>query len=104
MSGERGRELLRQWRATGRHEEKTPRLKRPRVALAQPVRPGTRLGVIAPYRAQARLLRRALRATCKSRLEDGSIQVSTVHKFQGEERDLIVFDTTDAPRRTARGA
>lgn len=55
------------------------------------------IGVIAPYRAQARLLRRALRATCRSRLEDGSLQVSTVHKFQGEERDLIVFDTTDAP-------
>lgn len=57
----------------------------------------TNVGVIAPYRAQARAIRAALRGRCRRRLEDGSIQVSTVHKFQGEERDLIVFDSTDAP-------
>lgn len=57
------------------------------------------VGVIAPYRAQARLLRAALGRTCRARLEDGSLQVSTVHRFQGEERDLIVFDTTAAPGR-----
>lgn len=59
------------------------------------------VGVIAPYRAQARLIRAALRRTCRARLESGAIQVSTVHRFQGEERDLIVFDTTDAPGRGA---
>ncbi|MCO5170388.1 MAG: DNA2/NAM7 family helicase [Planctomycetes bacterium] len=57
----------------------------------------TSVGVIAPYRAQARAIRAALRDRCPARLEDGSVQVSTVHRFQGEERDLIVFDTTDAP-------
>lgn len=55
------------------------------------------IGVIAPYRAQARLIRGLLRRSCRARLQDGSIQVSTVHRFQGEERDLIVFDTTSAP-------
>jgi hypothetical protein len=55
------------------------------------------IGVIAPYRAQARAIRKAVRGRCRDRLDDGSIQASTVHKFQGEERDLIIFDTTDAP-------
>jgi superfamily I DNA and/or RNA helicase len=60
------------------------------------------VGVIAPYRAQARALRDALRERCRARVDDGSIQVSTVHRFQGEERDLIVFDTTDAPGKSGR--
>lgn len=60
------------------------------------------VGVIAPYRAQARALRGALRHRCPGKLDDGSLQVSTVHRFQGEERDLIVFDTTDAPGASGR--
>lgn len=55
------------------------------------------VGVIAPYRAQARTIRAAIAARGRARLQDGSLQVSTVHRFQGEERDVVVFDTTDAP-------
>lgn len=48
--------------------------------------------VVTPYRAQARLLEAARRD-----LADGDrIAVATVHRFQGSERDSIVFDLVDA--------
>jgi len=48
-----------------------------------------RLGVIAPFRPQVRLLRNSV---------DGTVaptHVDTVHRFQGGERDVIIFDSTD---------
>jgi KaiC/GvpD/RAD55 family RecA-like ATPase len=50
------------------------------------------VGIITPYRAQARFLR----ATLNSMNLDGSvISAATVHTFQGNERDVIVFDFVD---------
>ncbi len=50
------------------------------------------IGIITPYVEQARLIRQFLSATqAKS-----GIECSTVHRFQGHERDLIIFDTADA--------
>lgn len=50
------------------------------------------LGVIAPYRAQADLI--------KSLLEEcslaGTVSVGTVHKFQGSERGAIILDLTES--------
>ncbi len=43
------------------------------------------IGVIAPYRAQVR--------TIQERLDDDSIDVSTVHKFQGREKRNIILST-----------
>jgi superfamily I DNA and/or RNA helicase len=51
------------------------------------------VAVIAPYRAQARLIWRLLR---DARL-DRSVDVGTVHRFQGLERRAVVFDTVEAP-------
>ncbi|MGN9810216.1 DEAD/DEAH box helicase [Micromonospora sp. BQ11] len=49
------------------------------------------LGVISPFAAQARLLESLLPA---SDLEDWA--ASTVHRFQGGERDIVVYDTVDS--------
>ncbi|ADU51925.1 DNA topoisomerase I [Thermaerobacter marianensis DSM 12885] len=51
------------------------------------------IGVVAPYRAQVRLLQ-ALRDELG--LPAQRVQVATVHRFQGSERDVIIFDLTDA--------
>lgn len=47
------------------------------------------LGIISPYRAQARLQSRLLIDASKE-----NTSCATVHKFQGRERDAIIFDTT----------
>ncbi len=46
---------------------------------------GDRIGIISPYAAQARFVR--------SLVGDGA---STVHRYQGDERDTILFDVTEA--------
>lgn len=46
------------------------------------------VGVISPYRAQADLIRALVPL-------GGGIDVATIHRFQGSERDAIVFDLTD---------
>lgn len=52
---------------------------------------GGELGVIAPYRAQAKLLRKLF-----ADMGDEDTICSTVHKFQGREKDAIIFDSTDS--------
>ena len=47
------------------------------------------IGVITPYVEQARLTRDMLRL---EKLLDESIECSTVHRFQGREKDLIILD------------
>jgi hypothetical protein len=55
------------------------------------------VGIISPYNAQSRLILRML-ADLGQDLE--KVKASTVHKFQGSERDVIIFDATDgAPRK-----
>jgi hypothetical protein len=52
------------------------------------------IAVITPYADQAREIRKQL-----DRLGAAAAQVecSTVHRFQGHERDMVIFDTVDAP-------
>ena len=47
---------------------------------------GQSIGVISPYRDQVNELRKIL---------DKNIEVDTIHKFQGREKDIIVFSTVD---------
>lgn len=59
------------------------------------------VGLIAPYRAQGRLLSWLLRELFPGELRTGDSNTpfaSTVHRFQGGERDFIIFDYTDGPR------
>ncbi len=52
----------------------------------------TKIGIITPYRAQARLLAR--------RVEDENlrkkVEVATVHRFQGREKEVMIFDISDS--------
>ncbi len=52
------------------------------------------IGVIAPYTAQARLLRTLLRD------DEGAVEIATVDGFQGREKEVVVLATT---RANARG-
>ncbi len=53
-----------------------------------------KITVITPYRAQASFIRKELK---KKKLKSKRISVSTVHKFQGGEADIVIFDTVEAP-------
>ncbi|BBD63287.1 hypothetical protein NIES2109_61370 (plasmid) [Nostoc sp. HK-01] len=50
------------------------------------------VGIIAPYNAQARLIQCFLKDLS---LTDKSIRCSTVHRFQGAEQNLIIFDAVE---------
>jgi hypothetical protein len=50
------------------------------------------IGVVTPYRDQARLLRLLVRAAGAT----GAVHTGTIHRFQGGERDAIVLDLVDA--------
>ncbi len=45
------------------------------------------IGIISPYRNQAALLRQII--------DDPDIETDTVHKFQGREKDVIIYCTVD---------
>jgi superfamily I DNA and/or RNA helicase len=66
------------------------------------VRAGGRdVGVVTPYRPQTKLIRRLVR----ERVEPhgaADVEVSTVHAFQGREKEVIVFDTVDVPPQPSR--
>lgn len=49
--------------------------------------PKGEIGIIAPYNNQVEHL--------KKLLADSSIDVATIHKFQGREKDVIIFTTVD---------
>lgn len=55
----------------------------------------TDIGVITPYAAQARLIRAALKEVWGS-VPQG-VEISTVHRFQGREKRVVVVDLADGP-------
>jgi DNA replication ATP-dependent helicase Dna2 len=61
--------------------------------LACGVPPGE-IGVIAPYRAQGRLIRSVLRESIHDPATRGAIVVDTVERMQGQERDVIIVSLT----------
>lgn len=50
------------------------------------------VAVITPYRAQAQAIRKLLAAHRWAR----NIECSTIHRFQGQERDVVIIDLVDA--------
>lgn len=57
--------------------------------------PSNKIAVLAPFRAQAANVRRALRCKTSIREDDRkNIAVDTVDKMQGQERDVIIFSLT----------
>ncbi len=56
----------------------------------------TDVGVVTPYRAQTRSLWRAVRGRL-GRTAPPDLEISTIHRFQGREKSVVVLDTVDAP-------
>ncbi len=52
------------------------------------------VGLAAPYRAQVKLLQRLVE---EQGLDRHRIEVATVHRFQGNERSVMIFDLVDSP-------
>jgi hypothetical protein len=54
------------------------------------------IGYITPYRAQASLMEQLLDDIFLKERSETDIISATVHRFQGSERDVIIFDTVDS--------
>lgn len=54
------------------------------------------VGVVAPYRIQVRELRKLVRSRL-GRAAPLELEIATIHRFQGREKGVIIFDTVDAP-------
>lgn len=52
------------------------------------------IGIITPYAAQTRLIRAMIQDHRKK--EETDVACSTVHQFQGSERNLIIFDAVES--------
>jgi hypothetical protein len=53
------------------------------------------VAIITPYVDQARAIRSRLKEMAGDH-QDGRLDCSTVHRFQGQERDIVILDTVDA--------
>jgi hypothetical protein len=53
------------------------------------------IGYITPYRAQAMLMEALLEDIFQGETSEADIIAATVHRFQGSERDVMIFDTVD---------
>ncbi|WP_096154478.1 AAA domain-containing protein [Bacillus sp. FJAT-45066] len=56
----------------------------------------TSIGYVTPYRAQAVLMESLLEGTLKKEREQATISAATVHRFQGSERDVMIYDSVDS--------
>ncbi len=54
------------------------------------------VAVVAPYRIQVRELRKLVRSRL-GRAAPAALEIATIHRFQGREKQVVVFDTVDAP-------
>lgn len=54
------------------------------------------IGYVTPYRAQANLMEWLLEEIYENEAKQADIIAATVHRFQGSERDVMIFDTVDS--------
>ncbi|NHM32548.1 AAA domain-containing protein [Neobacillus terrae] len=54
------------------------------------------IGYVTPYRAQANMMELLLDDLYEKERINADIISATVHRFQGSERDVMIFDTTDS--------
>ena len=60
------------------------------------------IGVVTPYRAQSRFLSTCIREMLqKTKYQHIPVLAATVDKFQGSERDMMIFNTVDNPPKNA---
>ncbi len=55
------------------------------------------IGVITPYRKQAELIQENIKSLLHE-YPDADIKVGTIHSFQGQEKEIIIFDLTFSPK------
>jgi len=58
----------------------------------------TEVGVVTPYVAQVRMLKRMLRNLIPENIDPDLLEVASVDNFQGREKDLIVFSAVRSNR------
>jgi len=63
------------------------------LSCAKEIEDNLEIGIITPYRGQSNKIKEIIR---KHNLKN-KIETSTVHSFQGQEKDIIIFDLVDAP-------
>ncbi|WP_080845971.1 AAA domain-containing protein [Cytobacillus gottheilii] len=56
----------------------------------------TSIGYVSPYRSQANLMEQLLTEFYGTDLQKADILAATVHRFQGSEKDVMIFDSTDS--------
>lgn len=61
------------------------------------------IGYVAPYRAQAEWMEKLLDDLYRNERQSADIIAATVHRFQGSERDVMIFDTVDSYPQTRAG-
>lgn len=61
------------------------------------------IGYVTPYRAQALLMEQLLGELYEQERSAADIIAATVHRFQGSERDVMIFDSVDAPTHERAG-
>nr|WP_042346829.1 AAA domain-containing protein [Bacillus massiliigorillae] len=54
------------------------------------------IGYVTPYRVQAEMMNYLLEDLYQEEMLSDQIMASTVHKFQGSEREVMVFDSVDS--------
>ncbi|WP_042461309.1 AAA domain-containing protein [Neobacillus dielmonensis] len=54
------------------------------------------IGYVTPYRAQANLMELLLEELYEKERGQADLIAATVHRFQGSERDVMIFDTVDS--------
>jgi len=54
------------------------------------------IGIVTPYKKQAEFINERLKSLRNEYL-DSDIQAGTIHKFQGKEREIIIYDITFSP-------
>jgi hypothetical protein len=54
------------------------------------------IGYVTPYRAQANIMDLLLQDLYQTEVLSADIVSATVHRFQGSERDVMIFDTVDS--------
>lgn len=61
------------------------------------------IGYVTPYRAQANLMESLLEEIYEDECNQADIIAATVHRFQGSERDMMIFDTVDSEPQNRAG-
>ncbi|MEH7415397.1 AAA domain-containing protein [Neobacillus drentensis] len=61
------------------------------------------IGYVTPYRAQAQLMDMILEDLYEKERTLADIIAATVHRFQGSERDVMIFDTVEGAPQTRAG-